>query len=234
MVRPVAGNRAAAGNRIQTLLIKVRLVRIRIPVLVKVGERDGAAVRRGIAVRAARDVVAVTVENNLRMPGNKNARYSLNFVGIRLKSCLVRYFLKTTIIKRIFLNIVFVAKDFSRFYTLAARLRREQEVQLVPATIGVAVLEQLKGKPMDVVIVDEQLDDMTGIDFVKQLVMINPIVNTAIIGGMSKKDFHEATEGMGVLMQLPRYPQERDAEELLAITEKISGLLQPKIQQVSP
>jgi DNA-binding NarL/FixJ family response regulator len=132
------------------------------------------------------------------------------------------------------LTILFVAKDFSRFSVLVSRLQREQEIRLVPAATGVAGLEQLKGKPMDVVIVDEQLDDMSGIEFVKQLVMVNPLVNTAIVGEQSKKEFHEATEGLGVLMQLPRHPQERDAEALLAILDKISGLLQPQKQQVTP
>ena len=64
--------------------------------------------------------------------------------------------------------------------------------------------------------------------------MVNPLVNTAIVGEQSKKEFHEATEGLGVLMQLPRHPQERDAEALLAILDKISGLLQPQKQQVTP
>ncbi len=132
------------------------------------------------------------------------------------------------------MTILFVANDFSRFSLLIARLRREQDVQLVPAATGAAGLAFLKGKTMDVVIVDEQFEDMSGIDFVKQLVMFNPLVNTAIVGDLSKKDFHEATEGMGVLVQLPCDPQERDAEALLAILDKISGLLQPKKQKVSP
>ncbi len=130
--------------------------------------------------------------------------------------------------------ILFVAKDFSRFSVLVSRLRREQEIELVPAATGAAGLEQLKDKAMDVVIVDEQLDDMSGIDFVKQLVMVSPLVNTAIVGDLSKKEFHEATEGLGVLMQLPRHPQEQDAEALLAVLKKISDLLHPEKQQVTP
>jgi hypothetical protein len=75
------------------------------------------------------------------------------------------------------------------------------------------------------VIVDEQLDDMSGIEFVEQFVKVNPLANTAIVGSLPEAEFHEATEGLGVLMQLPPRPQERDAENLLAILAKISGLL---------
>lgn len=123
------------------------------------------------------------------------------------------------------LIIAFVAKDFSRFSLLVDRLRREQGVELVPAATGVAGLAHLKEKTVDLVIVDEQLDDMSGIDFVKQLVLVNPLVNTAIVGSLSKAEFHEATEGLGVLMQLPPYPQGSDGEALLAVLAKISGFI---------
>ena len=57
----------------------------------------------------------------------------------------------------------------------------------------------MQGKNTDLVIVDEQLDDMSGIEFVGRLVQVNPLVNTAIVGSLSDEDFHEATEGLGVL-----------------------------------
>jgi CheY-like chemotaxis protein len=123
------------------------------------------------------------------------------------------------------LIIAFVAKDFSRFSLLVDRLRREQGVELVPAATGAAGLAQLQGRAVDLVIVDEQLDDMSGIEFVEQFVKVNPLANTAIVGSLPEAEFHEATEGLGVLMQLPPRPQERDAENLLAILAKISGLL---------
>ncbi|MGD9948222.1 MAG: response regulator [Desulfobulbus sp.] len=125
------------------------------------------------------------------------------------------------------MTIVFVAKDFSRFSVLVERLRQEQDVNLVPVATGTAGLENLKGKRLDLVIVDEQLDDMSGIDFVKQFVTVNPLANTAILGSLPDEEFHEVTEGLGVLMQLPPHPGKTDAEELLAILAKISGLLAP-------
>lgn len=129
------------------------------------------------------------------------------------------------------MTIVFVAKNFSRFSVLVTRLRREQDVELVPVATGAAGLEQLKNKRLDLVIVDEQLDDMSGIEFVNQLVRVNPLANTAIVGSLPGEEFHEVTEGLGVLMQLPPQPGEQDAEALLAVLAKISGLLQPNPKQ---
>ncbi len=127
--------------------------------------------------------------------------------------------------KRYPLTIVFVAKDFSRFSVLVDRLKQEQDVELVPVATGAAGLEKLQGKRLDLVIVDEQLDDMSGIDFVKQFVNVNPLANTTIVGSLPDEEFHEVTEGLGVLMQLPSQPGKADAEKLLAVLEKISGLL---------
>ena len=125
------------------------------------------------------------------------------------------------------MTIVFIAKDFSRFGPLVYRLRRDRRVELIPVVTGAAGLSQLRGKPIDLVIVDEQLEDMSGIEFVRRLVTVNPLANTAIVGALTEEDFHEATEGMGVLMQLPRQPKEQDAETLLGLMAKIAGLMQP-------
>jgi CheY-like chemotaxis protein len=132
------------------------------------------------------------------------------------------------------LTIVFIAKDFSRFGPLVYRLRRERHVELIPVVTGAAGLAQLRGKPIDLVIVDDQLEDMSGIEFVRRLITVNPLANTAIVGALTEEDFHEATEGIGVLMQLPRQPTEQDAETLLALLAKISGLMQPLTVQATP
>ncbi len=123
------------------------------------------------------------------------------------------------------MTIVFVAKNFSRFSVLVDRLRQEQDVELIPVATGAAGLEKLKGKPLDLVIVDEQLDDMSGIDFVHKLVAIYPLAKTAIVGSQPDEEFHAATEGLGVLMQLPPQPVKKDAEKLLGIIAKIGSLM---------
>lgn len=110
------------------------------------------------------------------------------------------------------------------------KLWHDQAIELAPAATGAAGLALLKSKLVDLVIVDEQLDDMSGIAFTKQLVKVNPLVNTAIVSALTADEFHEATEGLGVLMQLPPHPSETDAESLLAVLKKIGALMQPVVQ----
>ncbi|MFH0784940.1 MAG: response regulator [Pseudomonadota bacterium] len=125
------------------------------------------------------------------------------------------------------MRVLLVTKDIEQFSALKGRLLRQQEIELVSAANGDAGFSQLKNKKIDLVVIDEHLGDMSGIAFVKQLVKINPLANTAIVSALTDEEFHEATEGLGVLMQLPAQPQEKDAEALLAILEKIGALLQP-------
>jgi DNA-binding NarL/FixJ family response regulator len=129
--------------------------------------------------------------------------------------------------ERVFLRVLLLTKDSTRFSNLVAGLQHRLEIEVVSATTATDGFLLLKGTQINLVIVDEQLGDMDGIVFVKQLVKINPLINTAIVSARTPEEFHEATEGLGVLMQLPREPGQKDAETLLAILLKIGILLQP-------
>jgi CheY-like chemotaxis protein len=125
------------------------------------------------------------------------------------------------------LIVLLLAKDITRFSRLAAGLQHRRELEMVSAATGIDGLMLLKGKQIDLVIVDEQLGDMDGIAFVRLLVKAYPLVNTAIVSALTAEEFHEATEGLGVLMQLPLEPREKEAAALLAVLAKIGALLQP-------
>ena len=95
------------------------------------------------------------------------------------------------------------------------------KTQVRMAASGKEALEFLQENKFDLAIAAESLPDMTGVSFVEKLVMINPMINTAIASDLSKKDFHEATEGLGVLMALPLDADEKDATYLLEYLGKI-------------
>jgi len=91
------------------------------------------------------------------------------------------------------------------------------------AASGLEALESLQKTPADLVVVDEDLGDMPGLTFVERLVAVNPMINCALVSSLSKKEYHEASEGLGVLMQLPTEPDRGDAQRLMAHLNQILG-----------
>ncbi|MDD3619763.1 MAG: hypothetical protein RBR09_00065 [Desulfobulbaceae bacterium] len=128
------------------------------------------------------------------------------------------------------MNILLIGNEWWLFDDLAQGLSKAGNTHLVYAGSASAGLEQLreKGKKaVDLVIVGGHLSDKAGIRFIHQIVRINPLVNTALVGSLPDDEFHDATEGLGVLMQLPPRPTEKDGEKLLELLGKITGLMEP-------
>ena len=69
--------------------------------------------------------------------------------------------------------------------------------------------------PLDLMVVDERVEGADGLECIKKMVTRNPFLNCAAVGTRSPEDFHEASEGLGVLMQLPPAPTQADARKLI-------------------
>lgn len=91
------------------------------------------------------------------------------------------------------------------------------------ASSGDEALEIVKNKTVDLVVTDETLGDMSGLAFVEKLVKTNPMINCASVSSLSESDYHEASEGLGILMQLTRQPSQSDGQALMAYLKKILG-----------
>ena len=87
-----------------------------------------------------------------------------------------------------------------------------------------AVLKKVKTERYDLIITAENLSDIKGLECIKKLISLNPMINCAAISSLSHKDFHEASEGLGVLMQLPERPDRDDAAKLLEHLKTILNL----------
>ncbi len=74
------------------------------------------------------------------------------------------------------------------------------------------------------VITAEDLSDIKGLECIRKLISLNPMINCTAISSLSHKDFHEASEGLGVLMQLPERPNRKSASKLLEHLKTILNL----------
>lgn len=112
-------------------------------------------------------------------------------------------------------------ESFSEFIKV---FENSDNVEMFFNYTGNEALQEISVNPVDFVIVDEKLKDMKGIEFLKKLLSINPMINTAAVSPLSHDDFHEATEGLGVFAQLPSRPGKEEAKDLLKQYENLIKL----------
>lgn len=122
------------------------------------------------------------------------------------------------------IKILLVTTESGPFSEFVAVLKKKDDVELFWALSGHKALETISSNPLDLVIVNEYIGDMTGIEFIKKLLPINPMINCAAVSPLAPEEFHEASEGLGVLVQLPVVPGEFEAEDLLKRLKNLKGL----------
>ena len=120
--------------------------------------------------------------------------------------------------------ILLVTSDKESLADFSSALVQDNKAELLIAASGGEALNILANRNINLVITDENLKDMTGLEFVRKLVTINPMINCAALNSLSHDDFHEASEGLGILMQLPSSPGQKNASDLLRHLNKILNL----------
>jgi CheY-like chemotaxis protein len=113
------------------------------------------------------------------------------------------------------IRLLFVTPARDSLAGLASALERNDGVELFWAQSGGKALDMVADTPVDLVVTDEFLGDMTGLELAEKMLSVNPMVNCAAVSKLSSEEFHEASEGLGVLAQLPAVPDKEHAEELL-------------------
>ena len=88
---------------------------------------------------------------------------------------------------------------------------------------GQQTLDAVSEKKFDLLVADETLEDMSGLELIESVIMSQPMLNCAAVSSLSKEDYHEASEGLGVLMQLPSAPGREEADALMKHLNKIQS-----------
>ena len=93
---------------------------------------------------------------------------------------------------------------------------------------GKSALTEIEKGSYHLLIADEELPDMSGKTLLEKSIAQNPMIDCVAVSTLSEGDFHEAFEGMGVLMQFPPEPGKTDVQKLMAHLDKIASLSTPK------
>ncbi len=123
------------------------------------------------------------------------------------------------------LKLLLVTPERASLAGFAYALEGNDEVGLMWAESGSRAMEMAADEHIDLVVTDEILGDLTGLELAERLLSINPMINCAAVSPLSTEEFHEASEGLGLLAQLTPMPSEDQAEALLQHLKDIKGHL---------
>lgn len=126
---------------------------------------------------------------------------------------------------KIMFKLLLVSPDKNSLYNLASALVEHADVDLSWAESGKTALEIATDSAIDLVVTDENLGDMTGLEFAGRLLSVNPMINCASVSSLSPEEFHETSEGLGIMVQLPFHPGKEHAEELLQRLKDLKMLM---------
>ena len=128
-------------------------------------------------------------------------------------------------------HILIATPDKDSLLEFSTGFNKSNDVEFTWVMKCEEVISKINQNEFDLLLVDEMLSDITGIECLNKVVLENPFLNTAGISSLSAKDYHEATEGLGVLMQIPINPVAEDGEKLFDYLNNISKMTNPDLKK---
>jgi len=119
--------------------------------------------------------------------------------------------------------VLLVSGEIDRFLMLEAVLS-EHGFTVNRAVSGSMAISGIMEGNHDLIIADEQLSDMTGMELAKIVVRQSPMTSLALVSTLPDKDFHQSGEGLGILMQLSFEPGQDEAEKLIGSFKHVLNL----------
>jgi chemotaxis response regulator CheB len=120
-------------------------------------------------------------------------------------------------------TIALVTDDPDAMSILAAGLAAHSAVTLewIPPS---RVFSMLETKTPDVIILDQPAGGSPNFELVRGILVKNACINLVMVSTLAPEEFHEASEGLGILTSLPPRAGMAEAESLLDLLTRMGFL----------
>jgi two-component SAPR family response regulator len=133
---------------------------------------------------------------------------------------------------KLMINIMVISSENGALSSLTSCMKQLNDYVIRLVETGKDALELVSHEKIDLAVIDENIIDMTGLELVKKLITVNPTVNCALVSSLSPEDYHEETEGLGLLMQLSVNSNEQQQEALFDRFNSVTGLSESQLERV--
>lgn len=121
-------------------------------------------------------------------------------------------------------RFLIATRNKDRFLPLARALETLIGADIHWAASGKYALTRAESAAPLLTVIDEGLPDMSGLELSRGLLKANALINTALVSRLSPEDFHEFSEGLGILVQLPESSGEKEARDIVSGLKRIFAL----------
>ena len=83
------------------------------------------------------------------------------------------------------------------------------------------VLQQASSAAWDLLVIDALLSNLDYKKLLMDLLRVNAMLNTVVITDLGESDFHEASEGLGVLSAVPARPTREHGIQIMGLLRQI-------------
>jgi DNA-binding NarL/FixJ family response regulator len=118
--------------------------------------------------------------------------------------------------------IVIVSPQVEKWKDFSEALGHRCSTNVIEVRSDAEAVDAAREKRPVVMIIDQDLGDMPGIELVPRLLQINAMIHMALVSDQPEEVFHDQTEGLGILMKLSPLP---DRQEAIQLYERLSGVI---------
>lgn len=120
------------------------------------------------------------------------------------------------------IRILMTTKEKKNFIRFTDALCKHSDIDIRWATEPSEALEMAASFSPHAMVCDEKLPEISGTDLIKRLMAVNAAINTVLVSTEPEAVFHERTEGLGILAQLPPNPGPSEALDLIMKIRRVT------------
>ncbi len=118
-------------------------------------------------------------------------------------------------------DLLFVSGQTDELKAMGDALAELIPVRISHAATAEQALAMAKDASVKLAVIGGKFEG-DALELVNQLMLQDAFINTAVVSDESEEDFHERSEGLGVLAQLPNSPGPQQAKELVELLKGIA------------
>jgi DNA-binding response OmpR family regulator len=118
-------------------------------------------------------------------------------------------------------KILIVTSEREKFTGFTDALAREGGFEIIRADSAETAVASVCETSPRLVVIDETVGGTPGLTIARSILMKNAMINQTVLSPLTPEEFHEASEGLGIMAQISPVPDAASAKLVMEILAKM-------------